>query len=976
MAVAVTSKPSAKVTGLSITRSGYTFKSSWKVPASALKETSTNRFGKLKVSWRISEIGVAKDKHPRRDNASASPSATSSSLNINNFAVTTKKTLTRKDYYPFAGKPKLAGIVTAVTGGNSKGWSTGGAVSYTYKFELPRKPTIGWSYNADTGRATVHVYTNAGADRYERYDTMIAVTVLLPDGKTKTIRSWAATTSTDWSATYDISTYGQLSQGKKMVFTAKAYARGVRGVNPAKASAVSSSYTVAIPNPATISTIDVSSKAPTGRITVGIKSAGAYTSTMKLQRRHGEDGSWEDVEGAEDNANALALFDSVGLADPVDGQKIYYRILTMRHNYTTVSNYVWAEKLFTALPTAESLECGIVSLTAGDDGKSAKIVVGWNDAQSIGTEVSWSTDPYAWESTSQPSTFNATWKDAKSQSDKWKSTMTLYIGGLTEGAEYYIRARRYAELEGGTVFSEYAQSSAVTPATQPTNVSISAPAAVSQGQAIDVYWTYDGTAKQTGYQVVSYDNRVLASGKDSLGTCSIKPEMYGDAESVMFKVIVESGGEPAESEYVTVGISQPPTFEVAVPAVLKAQPATFTVYSDQDTVRVLATCTSYGITKSEPDRERDQISGDVVWTDAITPSGWEVVNWSDTELYQRLLDARDAARAELTEAEQELSQFQQGTEEHELAQIQVDNKQLALDNAQAAVNSHVGTTNAATVTMSDDVDFVDTGRYTLTASVVSTESGLASDSSSSSFDVAWEHQAPQPPDVDEDGKGDAITVSADDDARTATLKLVRPADARDTDVYDIYRQTRDGFDLVCSDVPLEATVVDDYPAFGEEMAYRVCSRTVDGDIAFDDFRYSLPQDVLRFDWNGNSLELKYSLDYSDDYSKDFQARHHFGTSKASGYWNDGVDATGSYGAVVIKTIDTDAVAAMRQLASYSGAVFCRTPRGDAFQCNVDVSESDSQHSMLESVSFNITKVGLTDDFMIPKTNVVEPGGEQ
>lgn len=938
------------------------FDCTWKNPDWAISDKNERRYESTYCWMTIDEVGVTSKKDPWEVQIRNNLKSTSAVLNMNDFTTHSKKKLNRKSFYPFKSKPKVSSVRVKLQGANSIGF--GPAVTNTYKFELPRAPKISWSYNKTNGRATVTVETNAGRDKYDRYDTMIAVTVLKPNGKTTTIRKWAATTSTKWTATYDTGNYGTLSAGKKFVFTCKAYSRGLRGDNPSKAKATTKSLTVGMPTATTISSITASSKKTTGRITVKIKKVGAFAQELQLQRRHGEDGSWEDVEGGVDNGKAVALYDSVGMADPIDGQKIYYRILTRANGYVTASEHLWAKAIYTAAPTPASIKCGIVSLTPGDDGKSAKVVVGWNAADTTGTEVTWSTDPYAWESTSQPSSFIATWKDSKSQDSKWTYTMTLYVGGLTEGETYYVRARRFSELESGTIYSDYAQSSAVTPATQITNVSISAPAAVSRGEAIPVYWTFDGSAVQTGYTIQDSNGRAVAAGSGSIGSASISPDMYGEDESIIFRVIVTSKGEPAQSEYVTVSISAPPTCEIYAPSTIGAQPATFTVYSDQDVVRVLAKCISDGITVSEPDGSRYQIAGDVVWTDAVTPTDWREVSWSTTALYKALLQRKDDAQAALNAAQDAMKGLSPGTEEYADAEAEVTNAQNDVDAIQASIDAHVGTVNEATVSMAGNVDLLDTCNYVIEASVVNSETGLSSGTDSSKTSVLWEHQAPEP--------NEDMEVVVNEEERTASISLIAPNGASASDVYDIYRQTRDGYELVRASVPVNAKVTDMYPAFGDDMAYRICSRTIDGDIAFSDFFYSMPEKVLRFDWQESSLELKYNLEYSDDSSKDFEARHHYGESKAAGYWNGSVSATGSYGAVVIKAFDTEAVSAMRELANYGGAVFCRTPRGDAFQCNVNVSESDSQRSMLETVSFSITKVALTEEFMVSTDRVEVP----
>lgn len=1000
-------KPTSAVTNLVTKRDGVKYTATWKVPANATSTDRGDRFTEIYVYWRIDDLTKATAKDPLETVILKSPSSTTEAAYLSNFA----GRVTRNSFYPLTSS-KVGSIVCTVKGHNPKGFSTAKAAAYSYAFRVPRAPVVSWSYAEETGRATVTVTTDPGIDNYERYDTMIYIEVLKPgESKPTVIRDWRAETKTEWSATYDTSTYGAIGAGEKMTFTCKAYARGLAGDNPAKDKAVTASTTVAIPNATTIEDITVSSKETTGRVLVRLKKVGDYATSLQLQRRHGEDGSWEDVEGGVDDGSAVALYDSVGLADPHVGEYIYYRILSKRGMYITTSEHFRADALFTAAPSLASIACGIVSLVPGDDGRSAKVVVGWNGEDRDGTEVSWSEDPYAWESTDQPSIFELRWQDAESQSTDWEHTTTLYIGGLDEGKTYYVKARNFVELETGVLYSEYAASDAVTPEIQPSNVTLVAPAALNRGETISVFWTFDGGARQTEWVVEDVENeRPIASGSDAIGSAVVSPAMYGDAQSITLRVGVRAGGEMAYSNPQTVTFYDPPEIELEAPGILTAQPAEFTLYSDDVGIRVLAKCISNGIVKNEPDRNRDQVAGDVVWTDAITPTGWESVQWSDTALYSLREDALQEAQSalqaaqgawdtassgdvglqalysDLSDIEDEMEQAE-GTDEYQQwaeayigkldeieayisgsatlqpLDVSLADAQAVADAAQQALDALGGATNAATVRMADGVDFVDGATYQLEVTAVGTVSGLVSETRAASFDVSWTHQAPTPP-VD-------LQIDVDDAKRTATIHLQPPTGAAQTDVYDLYRQTRSGFDLIRGALAMDSTVVDKYPAFSDGViGYRICTRTIDGDLAWFDYEYLLSVDSLRFDWQDGFLELPYSIQYSDTFSKDFEARQHL-NGEIEGYWNNAVNRSGSYGALLIKERDAGAISHMQRLADYPGAVFCRTPRGDAFQCNVDLSETDSEATMLDSASFAITRVALTSEFMVSKDDILD-----
>lgn len=96
-------------------------------------------------------------------------------------------------------------------------------------------------------------------------------------------------------------------------------------------------------------------------------------------------------------------------------------------------------------------------------------------------------------------------------------TSKVYIRGLTEGTDYYFRARRYLEADGSLprTYGEYTDYSGnlkdgdsaetptpVRPTTKPKNVKIKVPKAVPVGKSADVSWTFEGEGKQTYWQLL------------------------------------------------------------------------------------------------------------------------------------------------------------------------------------------------------------------------------------------------------------------------------------------------------------------------------------------------------------------------------------------------------------------------------------------------------------------------------------------
>ena len=603
-----------KPLSLAIKRDGYQYTGSWKVPSQAKGSSSDRRWKSVTAVWEL-----LSGSSVMRRTASQSMETTQATANLNNFkALEPSKTFTRRSFYPLTSV-KLDGIRLKVIGVGQ--FVKDAEQVATYKFGLPRKPEISWDYDTANGTVEVTISTNAGADSNERYDTMYMVEVTKGDGQPVTLQAWKSSTATTITQSFETSEYTTgLADGQQAVFTAKAYARGIAGDNPSSDRAVTGSRAIAIPSATTIQSVTPTTKRPTGVITVTL-AVGNDTSHIKLQRRHGEAGSWEDVDGAEDNGTAKTLYDSVGMAEPVDGEYLYYRIVATRDNFTTVGEPFRAVELYTPEGTAPSTTVGIVSLDMSDDGSGAKIVVGWTET-SIGasTEVTWSTDPQAWESNQPPTSFDVKWKDASSQSQDWENTTTLYVRGLSAGETYYFKARR--TYDDGT-YSSYAASSNVTPENETGSVSLTAPSSVVKGQPFIVYWTYDGELPQTEWHVHPADNPnvALASGRDSMGSATIQPDRY-DGDVVSLYVSVGVGGELTDSNIVNVRVLEVPTCEVSCDATCEAQPFSFSVTTDTPTCTVGYKVISSGIVIEEPDGTDVQLEGDVVMTDYVTPE-WE-----------------------------------------------------------------------------------------------------------------------------------------------------------------------------------------------------------------------------------------------------------------------------------------------------------------------------------------------------------------
>ena len=285
---------------------------------------------------------------------------------------------------------------------------------------------------------------------------------------------------------------------------------------------------------------------------------------------------------------------------------------------------------------------GIVSVSSGDDGTSADLVIGWSeDTAYDGTEVTWSDREDAWESTSQPSSFQATWADKKSQSQSWKATQTVHVEELEQGTKYWFRVRRY-NSEGKSGWSNVVT---VIPAVQPSSVTLVAPAFVERGRAVELSWTYGGGSEQTGWRIMS-GSKVVASGDDPVTGCVVEASrikrLTKNTSSIALRVEVSTGGDYVASDAITLGIADRPTMTVSdVDA--DEQPVSIPMSCSSENAYVTMVIMSMGATGSSPDGERTQAAGDTVWSGVVIPSWSGNGPYTSTVTIESGLDLWDGA---------------------------------------------------------------------------------------------------------------------------------------------------------------------------------------------------------------------------------------------------------------------------------------------------------------------------------------------
>jgi hypothetical protein len=266
---------------------------------------------------------------------------------------------------------------------------------------------------------------------------------------------------------------------------------------------------------------------------------------------------------------------------------------------------------------------------------------------------------------------------------------------------------------------------------------------------------------------------------------------------------------------------------------------------------------------------------------------------------------------------------------------------------------------AATVVAPSGLDLREGAVYDVTVVVTDPRTGLSSDEASATVRVAWARRALEP-------GGATVTPydTTDSHGRRsigAIVALPTLAAPQAGDLMDVWRVTPDGAERVATGVPGGTTVNDPYAPYGGTPSYRVALRTPDGDVAWSEVGYELASENLRVDFGGDYVELPYNLKLASGWGKDFEVRQHLDGS-ADGYWNRAVSRTSSVGTAIVRASGGE-TEALRRLARHAGPCFVRTPDGEAFEANVDVSGLDRAFDDGSvAVSLSVTGVSLTDDY--------------
>ena len=133
--------------------------------------------------------------------------------------------------------------------------------------------------------------------------------------------------------------------------------------------------------------------------------------------------------------------------------------------------------------------------------------------------------------------------------------------------------------------------------------------------------------------------------------------------------------------------------------------------------------------------------------------------------------------------------------------------------------------------------------------------------------------------------------------------------------------------------------------------------SADADVEGAETDVTLISNETVIDFDGKQIKLPFNLEISNSWAKDFTETKYLGGS-VQGDWNPAVSRTGSINAVAVTSRDQETIRLMRRLAVWDGICHVRTPDGSSFNADIQVSEDRgySTAGKIASFSLSVTRV--------------------
>ena len=836
----------------------------------------------------------------------------------------------RASWYPFAGKPKMKAVHVRLRGKKgSKWWSY--TPTKTTTIHAPAEPGLGASVDNTQGTVTFSATSASNKSNYERYDTALKVMRESNVGETAAQLDYATNTATSWSRTVNIADANALQPGEYIRVYAQAWNRGLAG----DSGAVTAEHVFAQPAMAQILQDEdgmvgySGTTASGGQAYVGVQTNSRWdapvdsvtlqvlrSSTATTPEAAGALEGWADVDNATDDATCTGLTCPLTSCWPDAGTRTWFRLKTVHDNYTVNGKPVMFG--YFEPPKTEVIASGRAEILVDNAGTLTR---SGDDGKSAVVVVAFDGDDDNTGTEISWSKFEDAWMstdDPNVHLVTWEdetSQSTSQV--LPDSSTLYVRG-----LEQNTPYYFKARRYLVD----------------AEGDTI--YGAYNGPV--TVVPVSAPSSVVLRASSPYVPRgqgVTLTWTFDSDAAQEWYDI---DGGTKHWGGQDALG-------SLSIPAEDLEGDDTWTFAVTMSTGG--AAVTSEPVTVHIVDAPTCSLSLPFGATLTAQPASMTVV--TDTPGVE-ITAAVIASGGTGERPERDIDQF---------AGDVVWGARIAQPEWTESQGAYT-----ATVAPPAGLEFLDGCSYTATAGVTDPTTGLSASADPAAFDVTWAHQA----------DGGSATVTASAQTLEAFVLTIAPEDAAQTDMCDVYRVTPDGAQRITppEGVAYGTAITDPFAPYGSDgLAYRIATRTADGDVDWDDVPYTLPGKLLALDWDGGSLRLAYNQTVADGFAKDFESRAHMGQLKASGYWGESVERsmslTGSF-----TRWDSDAQEALRSLARHPGAVFVRLPNGVAFPANVDVSEiSEGYDSGAVQVSFDAVEVAMTDEFRATLPPEPEQEGE-
>lgn len=575
-----------------------------------------------------------------------------------------------------------------------------------------------------------------------------------------------------------------------------------------------------------------------------------------------------------------------------------YKVITRADG---VSEYVINERMISDIiwqggnvPQAPGNVTATPSETAGE------VILTWNwtwDTADL-SEISWSKNPNAWESTDEPQTYTLNMLYAA----QWR------VSGLETGEIWYFRVRLgMYTAEGETTMGPWSELVAVDLSSAPVTPVLSlSNAVITEGGSLTASWAYvtkDGTLQATAEVctatiiggTVTYGDVIATTMTAQYADIDTSGWTAGETYNLCVRVVSGSGNVSDWSDPVSVTVAEPLTCVIS-----QSSLETITVTDDDSQSRSVLALTELPLT--------------------VTITG-----------------AGDSGRTTLI-VERDADYIVDRPDETEFNGYEGEAAVLYMQTGEAAIS----------ITQEDLLQQLDDGaQYRLIATV---QDDLGQSASASvEFEVHWEDQAIMP----EGTSSVSGTI--------ATITPVAPSGYRSGDTCDIYRLSADKPELIVRDGTFGTVYVDPYPAVGggHRIVYKTANGdyiTSDNRFAWIDLDTPYESDVSLIEFPGGAVELRYNMSIAASWKKSFTETRYLGGS-TQGDWNAGFSRTGTLDAVV-EASDEEMLQVLRRLAAYTGVCHVRTVDGSSYAADVQVSEDRTyqEAGCLANFSLSITRV--------------------